>query len=73
MASTIVLPIGQSAIPASFKCAQAKGMPMMVTARAIAVIRCPTASHQPASSSQTRTLTCSLAEYFAVVEPRNGE
>ena len=29
-AGTITLPIGQSAMPASFTCAQTKGMPTMV-------------------------------------------
>src|ERR1019366_3154146 len=48
----MILPIGQSATLASFRCAQAKGMPTMVTARRIAVMRCPSASppageHQP--------------------------
>src|SRR5262249_53830987 len=51
---TIILPIGQSARPASFRCAQAKGRPMIVMASTIAVIRCPSASHQPASTSQIR-------------------
>ena len=50
---TISLPIGHSAIPASLRCAQAKGRPMMVMPRPIAVIRWPSASHQPASTSQT--------------------
>ena len=49
---TIILPIGHSAMPASFRCAQAKGMPMMVTASITAVIRCTSASHQPANTSQ---------------------
>jgi len=51
-AGTITLPIGHSAIPASLRWAHAKGMPMMVTASTIAVIRCPSASHQPASTNQ---------------------
>src|SRR5579859_577608 len=38
-AGTIVLPIGQSAMPASFRCAQAKGMPMIVIAKSTAVMR----------------------------------
>ena len=37
----IISPMGQSAIPASFRCAQAKGMPIMKTASGIAVMRCP--------------------------------
>jgi hypothetical protein len=36
---TITFPIGHSARPASFKCAQAKGIPMMVTASSTAVTR----------------------------------
>ena len=52
-AGTIILPTGQSAIPASFKWAQANGMPTIVTARSIAVTKCPSASHQPASTSHT--------------------
>ena len=51
-AGTITLPIGHSAMPASFKCAHAKGMPMMVTASTTAVMTCPSASHHPASTSQ---------------------
>ena len=50
-AGTIVLPIGHSAMPANFRCAQAKGSPMMVTAQMIAVMRWPSASHQPASTN----------------------
>ena len=33
----MILPIGHSAMPASFRWAQAKGIPMMVTASTIAV------------------------------------
>src|SRR3984893_19143633 len=51
---TMTLPIGDSAMPAGFRCAHAKGMPMIVTARMIAVTRWPSASHQPASTSQIR-------------------
>ena len=36
----------------AFQCAHAKGMPMIVTASNTAVIRWPSASHQPASTSQ---------------------
>jgi hypothetical protein len=50
----MVLPIGHSAMPASFKCAQANGIPMMVTAMTIAVMTCPSASHHPASTSQRK-------------------
>ena len=53
LASTIILPIGHSAMPASFRCAQANGMPMMVMASRQAVMRWPSASHQPASTSHT--------------------
>jgi hypothetical protein len=35
----VTLPIGQSAMPASFKCAHAKGGPMIVIANATAVSR----------------------------------
>src|SRR5260221_1705574 len=49
-----ILPIGQSASPASFTCAQAKGRPMMVRASTTAVMRWPSASHQPARISQIR-------------------
>jgi len=35
----MILPIGQSASPASFRCAQAKGMPMIVRASRIAVTK----------------------------------
>jgi hypothetical protein len=42
-AGTITLPIGHSAMPASFTCAHANGMPIMVTASAIAVTMCPSA------------------------------
>ena len=38
-AGTITLPIGHSAMPASFRCAQANGSPMMVTAHSTAVMR----------------------------------
>ena len=38
-AGTIILPIGHSARPASFTCAQANGMPTMVMASMIAVMR----------------------------------
>src|SRR5260370_1031446 len=41
-------------MPANLRCAQAKGMPMMVTASRNAVKRWPSASHQPASTSQSR-------------------
>ena len=51
-AGTMILPIGHSAMPASFRCAQAKGIPMMVTAITIAVTTCASASHHPASTSQ---------------------
>src|SRR5262249_1215034 len=51
-AATISLPIGHSAVPASFRRAPAKGMPMIVTASTIAVMRWPSASPQPASTSQ---------------------
>ena len=51
---TISLPIGQSASPASFRCAQANGNPMIVIASTAAVIRCPSASHHPANKSQIR-------------------
>src|SRR6185369_14772056 len=43
-AGTMVLPIGQSASPARFRCAQANGIPMMVTARRMAVTAWPSAS-----------------------------
>jgi hypothetical protein len=36
---TIAFPIGHSASPASFRCAQANGMPTTVTASRIAVTR----------------------------------
>ncbi len=48
---TIAIPIGQSARPASLMCAQANGMPMIVTANATASIKWPSASHHPASTS----------------------
>src|SRR5262249_18805340 len=51
-AGTMMRPIGQSASPASLRCAQANGRPMMVMARRMAQTRCPSASHQPASTSQ---------------------
>ena len=51
-AGTMILPIGHSAMPASLRCAQAKGMPMMVTASTTAVTTCASASHHPASTSQ---------------------
>ena len=51
---TIVLPIGQSEIGTSLRCAQANGMPIMVIARPMAVMMWPRASHQPASRSQIR-------------------
>ena len=51
-AGTMILPIGHSAMPASLRCAQAKGIPMMVTASTTAVTTCPSASHHPASTSQ---------------------
>jgi hypothetical protein len=38
-AGTIAFPIGHSASPASFTCAQANGMPTMVTASRIAMTR----------------------------------
>ena len=47
----MTLPIGHSAMPASFKCAHAKGMPTMVTAQRIAVTTWPSANHQPASTN----------------------
>src|SRR6185437_10985255 len=53
-AGTMALPIGQSAMPASFRCAHAKGMPMIVIAISTAVMRWPSASHQPARMSQIR-------------------
>src|SRR6266481_7629401 len=42
-AGTMTLPLGHSAIPESFRCARAKDMPMMVTARMIAVMTWPNA------------------------------
>ena len=51
-AGTMILPIGHSAMPASLRCAQANGMPMMVTASTTAVTTCASASHHPASISQ---------------------
>src|SRR5262249_4342582 len=50
---TIAFPIGHSASPASFRCAQANGMPTMVTASKIAVTRWPSANHHPAKTSHT--------------------
>ena len=44
--------IGQSAKPASFRCAQAKGRPMMVMAWPSAKRMWPRASHQPAKMNQ---------------------
>src|SRR6185312_2379193 len=49
---TTMRPIGQSEIGTSFRCAQAKGMPMMVTARPTAKMRWAMASHHPARMSQ---------------------
>src|SRR5258708_18634832 len=49
-----VLPIGQKARPASLRCAQAKGMPMMVMASATAVRTWASASHQPAKTNHNR-------------------
>ena len=39
----MTLPIGHRAMPASFRCAQAKGMPTMVTASTTAVTTCASA------------------------------
>src|SRR5262249_13231935 len=50
---TIAFPIGHSARPGSFRCAQANGMPTMVRASRIAVTRWPSANHHPARSSHT--------------------
>jgi len=36
---TMIFPIGHSAMPASFKCAQAKGIPTNVMANKIAMMR----------------------------------
>src|SRR5262249_36124931 len=49
---TIMRPIGQSEMPISFRCAQAKGRPMIVMPSMIAVTRWASASHQPARTSQ---------------------
>ena len=51
-AGTMTLPIGHSARPASLRCAQANGIPMMVTASTTAVTTWASASHHPARISQ---------------------
>ena len=68
MAGTIVLPIGQIAISASFKCAHAQE-PMIVTARRIGVIRCPRASHQPASRNKTMPTRSALSGRLEQLPP----
>jgi hypothetical protein len=49
---TISRPSGISEMGMSLRFAQAKGMPTIVTARAMLVARWPRASHQPAKISQ---------------------
>jgi hypothetical protein len=49
---TIVLPIGARAMPASFRCWMAKGMPMIVRARLTADTTWPIASQMPAKMNQ---------------------
>ena len=51
------LPIGQRDNPASFRCAQANGNPMMVIANPSTMIRWPRANHQPANRSHSRLPT----------------
>src|SRR5579862_822797 len=50
---TISFPSGARLAPASFRCAQANGRPIMVIASTSASSRCPIASHQPAKTNQT--------------------
>ena len=51
--STIRRPSGVSETGISLRFAQANGMPIIVTASAIAVTTCPIASHQPATTNHT--------------------
>src|SRR6476660_3779582 len=51
--STISRPSGTSDTGMSFRFAIARGIPMIVTASAIAVSTCPSASHQPAKMIHT--------------------
>jgi hypothetical protein len=54
---TIAFPIGHGARPASFRCAQANGMPTMVRASRIAVTRWPGANHSARSSHTMLPIT----------------
>jgi hypothetical protein len=50
--STMTRPSGRSDTGISLRFARASGIPMIVTASATAVARCPMASHQPATMIQ---------------------
>src|SRR5690606_494557 len=73
--ATISLPNGASATGIIFSEAHAIGMPMMVTARPIAVAMWPRVSHQPATMSQMMfptVLGAPAPDRLVIVRPKIG-